>query len=199
MKRKANTDPVEMWIKAAKKKLKKKAFRMKAKIILSVVLPGLIVLLGTAAARIFLRMALRRAGSGIKAGPREKTHKKEHKSGILEWPAHEDAAEKAADSEGAAEKTAGPKGTEVSAAENAAGPEGAAESSTAGAGPETTDTECAGTTDAAVTVAADQPAQIKPEPVVLESSRPEFVTPEAVQTELPTAISENGLSPRREA
>lgn len=168
MKRKANTDPVEKWMKAAKKKLKKKAFRMKAKIILSVVLPGLIVLLGTAAARIFLRMALRKAGSRIKTDLREKTHKKEHKSGILEWPAHEDAAGKAA------------------------GPETAAESSTAGAGLERMDAAGAGTTDAAGTVAADEPAQIKPEPVVLESSRPEFVTPEAVQTELPTTIFGNG-------
>ncbi len=66
MRRSANTDPVQKWMKSMKKKLRKKAFKMKAKFILSVILPGVIVFLGTATARIFLRMSLRKAAASVK-------------------------------------------------------------------------------------------------------------------------------------
>lgn len=151
MTRKTNTDPIQAWMKILKKKLKKRAFRMKVKIVLSVVLPGAIVLLGTATARIFLRMALRKAGSGIKTDLKEKKQKKTKRGdGILAWPEHEDAA-----------------GTVSN--------------------PEESDTECIGRSDAETTDAADAvnaAESIRPEPVVLESSRPDFVTPETAETEV---------------
>ncbi len=143
MNRSKNSDPVQAWMRSMKKKLKKKAFKMKLKFVLSVVLPGAIVLLGTATARIFLRMTLRKAGSGIQTAPDGKKHKEaEHADGILAWPEHK--------------VTAGTEAATDSEAESASGPADAAET----------------------------PPAVSPEPVALESAPPEFVMPEAVETEI---------------
>lgn len=64
-------DPIDIWLKAFRKKLKKKAFKWKIKAVLSVVLPGAIAVLETAAAKIFLRMALRKAASTVSVPGKE--------------------------------------------------------------------------------------------------------------------------------
>lgn len=96
-------DPVQEWIKAAKKKLKKKAFRLKVKLVLSAVLPGLAAFLATVTARLFLRMILRKAGTSAKpdAGPDEPAY--------AVWkPADTDTAASSSEKEPAEGESPGP-------------------------------------------------------------------------------------------
>ncbi len=92
---KKKKNPIQAEFQAIRRKWKRKAFRMKAKLFLTAVLPVLMALIGTAAARIFLRMKLRKAASGLKPAVSAS-------SAVKAWPEPESETS----SEDACQKTA---------------------------------------------------------------------------------------------
>ena len=94
---KKKKNPIQAEFQAIRRKWKRKAFRMKAKLFLTAVLPVLMALIGTAAARIFLRMKLRKAASGLKPAVSAA-------SAVKAWP--EPESESVTSSEDTCQKTA---------------------------------------------------------------------------------------------